>query len=746
MPLVRRQSEKGRKRQQRQELLAQQDPEPRFDLSECELKEVPSGVYAICKVLQKEALFLNGNWLSTLNGGGNIADLYNLRILDLHNNELKVLPDEIGNLERLQILNLENNRLKKLPDSIGNLRNLQTLDVKKNVLKDLPLALCDLPSLRLLDISRNEITELPRRLAFVRTLENLQLDTDMFKYPLSSVCKEGTEAIMKFLCSENNLDYEPPSKFLLEALEPPRGMRSSQSDNSIKSKAYEQEARLLESMEQYQEFMQKKRQESGMLQQQLVAEAKLQEQLAALATKNKKNLLDAITQDQALMDQQLSQLSSLKEEERKKFVTILNDVEKSADKLLAQLFDVTEKARKTEALLDELEKERMNEENWFKVQTEELANLRKQEVLEGMNQILEEYRMFEQQRRVSETERDSRSQRALLLEDEISSGQVASILSHREAGQRVLIDTLAQQEELQKQAVRALMLARDAKHSRITSQILLIELELAQLTMVEMGKRALRMDSQMNAIAEKRIALSGMLSQLLEEQMRRQKEMHLRLREMEQQREDGQTDYWLVQYQRLLDKKPQALIDKETQLEIAVKQILINAGAAVYIPVFARHRITIETLMQLDDSDLKQLGVHELGLRKAIMKEIFLARDGSCKLTQKEKEISFMPRLERPNPSASASPAFEAEGRCGPSAPFASGWRTDGPPRQMSVTARGVNTECVVCLDRMSEVIFLPCGHVCTCPLCSAPLTECPLCRALITQTIKLTIPTPVLI
>ena len=31
---------------------------------------------------------------------------------------------------------------------------------------------------------------------------------------------------------------------------------------------------------------------------------------------------------------------------------------------------------------------------------------------------------------------------------------------------------------------------------------------------------------------------------------------------MEQQREDGQTDYWLVQYQRLLDKKPQALIDK----------------------------------------------------------------------------------------------------------------------------------------------------------------------------------------
>lgn len=32
--------------------------------------------------------------------------------------------------------------------------------------------------------------------------------------------------------------------------------------------------------------------------------------------------------------------------------------------------------------------------------------------------------------------------------------------------------------------------------------------------------------------------------------------------EMEQQKEDGQTDYWLVQYQRLMDRKPQALMDQ----------------------------------------------------------------------------------------------------------------------------------------------------------------------------------------
>ena len=50
---------------------------------------------------------------------------------------------------------------------------------------------------------------------------------------------------------------------------------------------------------------------------------------------------------------------------------------------------------------------------------------------------------------------------------------------------------------LQKQAVEALMMARDAKHSRISSQIALIESELMQLTVVEMGKRALKMETEM---------------------------------------------------------------------------------------------------------------------------------------------------------------------------------------------------------------------------------------------------------
>lgn len=125
-----------------------------------------------------------------------------------------------------------------------------------------------------------------------------------------------------------------------------------------------------------------------------------------------------------------------------------------------------------------------------------------------------------------------------------------------------------------------------------------------------------------------------------------------------------------------------------------------------------------------------------------------------------------------------------------PSAPLA---------RQDSILARGLNSECVICLDRQvlsnihiiqttfkcnvisllislslstmifyelkgfndsvyvlisvhvylgpplpvwivfqSAVIFLSCGHVCCCEECSAPLKDCPLCRGAIVQRIKL--------
>ena len=51
-------------------------------------------------------------------------------------------------------------------------------------------------------------------------------------------------------------------------------------------------------------------------------------------------------------------------------------------------------------------------------------------------------------------------------------------------------------------------------------------------------------------------------------------------------------------------------------------EIVEKAGAADYLPTFARHRISIETLCQMDERDFEQMGIHEKGLRKALLTEI----------------------------------------------------------------------------------------------------------------------------
>uniref|UniRef100_A0A4W3K893 RING-type domain-containing protein n=1 Tax=Callorhinchus milii TaxID=7868 RepID=A0A4W3K893_CALMI len=74
-------------------------------------------------------------------------------------------------------------------------------------------------------------------------------------------------------------------------------------------------------------------------------------------------------------------------------------------------------------------------------------------------------------------------------------------------------------------------------------------------------------------------------------------------------------------------------------------------------------------------------------------------------------------------PSAPA----EEEGEAGPSSPLLKVSR--------AVVAQ---SECVVCLERESQMIFLPCGHVCCCQPCAVVLRTCPLCRAGIEQKIRM--------
>ena len=84
-----------------------------------------------------QALLAHNNWLASLKGGGNLKDLHDLRVFDLHHNELTSLPDDINLLASLQVLNLEDNKLKTLPPTLAQLKNLQTLNLKGETLQAL---------------------------------------------------------------------------------------------------------------------------------------------------------------------------------------------------------------------------------------------------------------------------------------------------------------------------------------------------------------------------------------------------------------------------------------------------------------------------------------------------------------------------------------------------------------------------------------------------------------------------------
>jgi uncharacterized protein YjbI with pentapeptide repeats len=46
------------------------------------------------------------------------------------------------------------------------------------------------------------------------------------------------------------------------------------------------------------------------------------------------------------------------------------------------------------------------------------------------------------------------------------------------------------------------------------------------------------------------------------------------------------------------------------------------------------------------------------------------------------------------------------------------------------------DTECAICLERKTNIIFVSCGHYCCCDFCGAQLKNCCMCRAPIKQLI----------
>uniref|UniRef100_UPI00358E9942 p53-induced death domain-containing protein 1 isoform X2 n=1 Tax=Myxine glutinosa TaxID=7769 RepID=UPI00358E9942 len=116
---------------------------------------------AISRLDKLTLLTVSGNGLRHLPGVA-LAHLQALRDLNVSDNELVVLPDELGELTSLERLDASGNLLTSLPESLAQIHSLTSLLLHTNKLVSVASELALLPHLLSLDLRNNDLRQLPR--------------------------------------------------------------------------------------------------------------------------------------------------------------------------------------------------------------------------------------------------------------------------------------------------------------------------------------------------------------------------------------------------------------------------------------------------------------------------------------------------------------------------------------------------------------------------------------------------------
>ncbi|XP_005382480.1 PREDICTED: E3 ubiquitin-protein ligase LRSAM1 [Chinchilla lanigera] len=718
MPLFfrkRKPSEEARKRLEYQMCLAKEaGADDILDISKCELTEIPFGAFATCRVLQKKVLIVHTNQLtSLLPKSCSLLSLATIKVLDLHDNQLTALPDDMGQLTALQVLNVERNQLTHLPRSIGNLAQLQTLNVKDNKLKELPDTLGELRSLRTLDISENGVQRLPQTLAHVRTLETLNLDASAMVFPPQEVCGAGTAAIQQFLCKESGLEYYPPSQYLLPVLEQDGVDSAQDSPDGPTDRFSKEEAEWQNRFSDYEKRKEQKMLEKLEFERRLELGQRQHAQLLRQSHGQKDEVLQTLREERSRLEQGLSAHQRYLDAERQRLLQQLKEAEQGVASRIQKLLQENRRQKQSSEILKSLENERIRMEQLMAITQEETENLRQREIASAMQQMLTESCKSRLIQMAYESQRQSLVQQACSSMAEMDE-RFQQILAWQQMDQNKAISQILQESSMQKAAFEALQVKRDRMHRQIRNQIRLIETELLQLTQLELKRKSLDTEALQEVVAEQRWVLSSLLQQLLKEKKQREEELRELLMELETKSETKQENYWLIQYQRLLNQKPLSLRLQEEGMERQLVALLVELSAEHYLPILAHHRISLDMLSQMSPEDLAKVGVSEAGLQHEILQRARELRDVA----------RAQPELKPPKEEALGAPE----------PPVAEPVRPSAPPAEPEVQV----SECVVCLEREAQTVFLPCGHVCCCQQCCQPLRTCPLCRQDIAQSLRI--------
>lgn len=686
--------------------LARESPEPNFDLSDCQIRNVPQGIYSLCRVFRKESLHLQNNCLNSLQGGGDLKDLANITVLDISGNVFTTLPEDLQYCTSIKELNVSRNNLKQLPNSICNLRQLEMLDVSQNALICLPNIIGELRNLIMLNIKGNrKLKNIPISFYSLTKLQILEIDEEGFKYPPKEIMEGGNKVncIREFICQEQGFDFmvdaataDVPDKVDIS----PRKM-SSKDDQRLIDKIWGIENMKMRKTE---EFLEIERQNMVQQQQEL--------ELALNSKMDREKLLSDITNQQNEFDMELSKLQQVKEIERNNLIKQIEEEENKVNIAVQNLLTLNNTS--LAALVAE---EQLQEEAILTSVSKYNQTLRKSEILNAMEEILtletEKFKEMDQ----------SRQQNAqnILEQEQQCDEHLRILLTDLTADRDELQDRLMADNDLQRSAVQALLVRADMRTWALVQQVRLVEQQLTVLTGLELERKRLQVDQQLNDLSEQRINLSILLMELLEQQNQRRTHLLSTLRTIEDSYDTAE-DFWLRKYQQLLETLPLEMMEAQRNIDPLLAESLLMLGVIHCLPFLARILLKQEFLSDITEDTLESFGIKSSSDRNNILEAFKLyykqtqmeqpsVSPSAPKLCLNEEVIS--------EEAATAPPLVEME---------------DNNGKRVEST-----TECVICMDHTCEVIFVPCGHFCCCVSCSSSsaILECPMCRATIERKIK---------
>lgn len=262
-----------------------------------------------------------------------------------------------------------------------------------------------------------------------------------------------------------------------------------------------------------------------------------------------------------------------------------------------------------------------------------------------------------------------------------------------------LVEKINQDEEWQKSAVATLIAKNDARSWGLVEQIKIVESQIAAMTNYEIDKKKMNQEEIFNDVAIKRGNLTMVLLDLMEQQEKRKHQLLDTLSAMENQRTED--DFWLIQYQKLLDQR-EVMQNSQASIDPLLGYNFLLNGVVHVVPFLLKIWNKKDfNLDRVSDEDLKNAGIKKKNDREGVLKAIkdFLsANSGSINNNNNNrdtKNIEFVDELKAHQPTAPKESTSSIT-----------------PPSSASLSLTNASTECVVCMDAQTKVIFLPCGKI----------------------------------